>query len=234
MPRSWEDTFDDVKKRNEGVRRKMFVDAIKEKVPALDPDLAFLTPEEVLEAMKNNPLIENYHQRLIEEYEPEKREIGLLFPDADRKPWTPGETTALSYRHLYASLRNLKMEERVSLFAISPLLGIVPREWFDSMPMYDASGMQSFMVRRRGLSWNADVFKEVIDRSAAMVAEFLKKHKDKCDVWHVIYRGPSVHQRIFEEALEMYPTPIWPHKTRKSLADSYLQMRQILSEIGEG
>ena len=233
MPESWEDTFDEVKRKNENVRRKMFIEALLEKIPAIDPDLAFLTPAEILKAMDENETIRNYHKRVLEDFEPRKKEIGLLFPDAERKPWTRDKTVALSYRHLFTSMKNLKMEEDVAIYTMSPLLGIVPEEWYDSMPMYDSSGTQSFMVRRRGLEWSSDQFKEIIDRSAAIVSKFLDKNHESCSTWHVIYRAPSVHQRIFEAAMDINPVPIWPHKTRKSLAKSYLQMRKILSEIKE-
>jgi len=233
MPHAWEDTFDEAKRKNENVRRKMFIEALREKIPAIDPDLAFLTPKEILIAMDENDTIRKYHESLLTEFEPQKKDIGILFPDAERKPWTKDDTVALSYRHLFTSLKNLNMEESVAIYTISPLLGIVPREWYDSMPMYDSSGTQSFMVRRRGLEWSSDDFKKVIDKAATIVAEFMKRTHESCSTWHVIYRSPSVHQRIFEAAMDMNPVPVWPHKTRKSLAKSYLQMREILKDIKE-
>ena len=234
MPRAWEDTFDEVKKKNEDVRRKMFVDSIREKVPAIDPDLAFLTPGEVLDAMKNNDIITGYHKKLQSDYQAPEREIGLLFPDADRKPWTHGVTSALSYRNLHMSLKNLQMTDKVAVYTVSPVLGIVPMDWYDSMPMYDSGGIQSFMVRRRGLPWNPDEFRSVINLAGEIVSEFLGKHHETCGKWHIMYRDPSVHQRIFEAAMDIRPLPVWPHKTKKSLSDSYLQMKKILTEIRDG
>jgi predicted RNA-binding protein len=211
----------------------MFIDAIREKIPAIDPELAFLTPTEILHAMHEVPAISTYHEKLGS-YEAPEKEIALLFPDADRKPWTSGKTTALIYRNLHTSIKNLKLADRLEVFTISPVLGIIPMEWYDDMPMYDGSGSQSFMVRRRGLSWNVDDFKEIISRSADLLVEFLEKNHGKFGKWHVVYRDPSVHQRIFQNAMEKKPFAIWPHTSKKSLADSYLSMRTIMKEISEG
>jgi len=233
MAPAWEDTFDEAQKKTEDTRRKMFIDALREKTPAVDPELAFLTPTEILEAMKSVPSITDFHKRLDEYVSPQK-EVAILYPDADRKPWTAGKTTALIYRNLHTSIKNLKLADRISVFTISPILGIVPMEWYDEMPMYDASGAQSFMVRRRGLSWNIDHFKEVISRSADLMVKFLQKNHGNFSKWHIIYRDPSVHQRIFSNAMEKQTFPIWPHTSKKSLADSYLSMRTIMKEIAEG
>lgn len=229
----WEDTYDQAQKKTEDTRRKMFIDSMREKVPAIDPDLAFLTPTEIVQAFKDNQSIMEYHNRLSEYRSPEK-EIGILFPDAERKPWTRGVTTALTYRNLFTSIKNLKLEDRVGIYTISPVLGVVPEEWFDDMPMYDSSGSQSFMVRRRGLSWNQEDFKDVISRSADLLVDFLSGNHERVGKWHVIYRIPSVHERIFQKAMEKQPFAIWPHTSKKSLADSYLNMRSILKEISEG
>jgi predicted RNA-binding protein len=233
MAPAWEDTFDEAQKRTEDTRRKMFIDAIREKIPAIDPDLAYLTPTEILQAMKAEPVITEFHKRL-EVYEAPEKDLAILFPDADRKPWTSGKTTALIYRNLHTSIKNLNIADRIEVFTISPVLGIVPMEWYDDMPMYDGSGAQSFMVRRRGLSWNVEDFKEVISRSADLMIGFLEKNYEKFQKWHVIYRDPSVHQRIFQNAMEKKPLGIWPHTSKKSLADSYLSMRTIMKEISEG
>lgn len=232
MTPAWEETYDEAQRKTEDTRRKMFIDSIREKIPAVDPDLAFLTPEEILQAMKSNPVILEYFER-IENYEAPEKELALLYPDADRKPWTKGKTDALIYRNLHTAIKNLKLEDRITIFTISPLLGVVPMEWYDDIPMYDASGSQSFMVRRRGLSWDQDKFREVIQRSAEILDAFLAKNHERMGTWHIVYRDPSVHKRIFETAMDIQPRAIWPHKTRKSLADSYLAIRNIMKEIVE-
>jgi predicted RNA-binding protein len=232
MTPAWEETFDEAQKKTEDTRRKMFIDSIREKIPAIDPDLAFLTPVEILDAMTNNPVILDYHRKL-ESYEAPEKELALLYPDADRKPWTNGKTDALIYRNLHTSIKNLKLADRVHIFTISPLLGVVPMEWYDEMPMYDASGSQSFMVRRRGLSWDQEIFRDVIQKSGELLESFLSRNHERMGTWHVIYRDPSVHKRIFETSMDIQPRSIWPHKTRKSLADSYLAIRNIMKEIVE-
>ncbi|MBN1540348.1 MAG: hypothetical protein JW939_09410, partial [Candidatus Thermoplasmatota archaeon] len=161
-------------------------------------------------------------------------ENALLFPDTDHKPWTKGRTDALSYRNLHTSLKNLELEDRVHVFTVSPLLGIVPMEWYEAMPMYDCSGVQSFMVKRRGLTWNIEDFKRVVSRSADILVDFLGKNHSRYSKWHIIYREPSVHQRIFENAMEKQTFPIWPHSSKRSLADSYLTVRSMMKEISEG
>lgn len=233
MTPAWEDTFDEAQKKTEDTRRKMFMDSVREKIPAIDPELAFLTPGEILEAMASDQVIIKYLERLST-YETPEKEIGLLYPDTDRKPWTKGKTDALIYRNLHTSMKNLKMEDRVGVFTISPLLGVVPMEWYDEMPMYDASGSQSFMVRRRGFLWDQDAFRQVIIKAGGILNDFLSRNHERIGTWHVIFRNPSVHKRIFETAMDMKPRSIWPHPTKKSLADSYLAIRNIMKEISEG
>ncbi len=87
MVRAWEDTFDEAQRRTEDVRRKMFTDSIKERVPSVDPLLVFMTPTEVLKAMNEDPRIRAYHKKLGG-YRHKGGDIALLYPDADRKPWT--------------------------------------------------------------------------------------------------------------------------------------------------
>ncbi|MBN1389252.1 MAG: DUF5591 domain-containing protein [Candidatus Thermoplasmatota archaeon] len=229
----WEDTFDAAQKRTEDTRRKMFIDSIREKIPAIDPSLAFLTPTEVADAMVSNETIVAYHDRL-KGYEAPGGDLALLFPDTDHKPWTKGGTDALSYRNLHTSLKNLNLEERIHLFTISPMLGIVPSEWYGTMPMYDCSGVQSFMVKRRGLTWNADDFRRVVSMSADLMVDFLRRNHSRYSRWHIIYRDPSVHQRILESVMDKQPFSIWPHTSKRSLADSYLTIRSIIKEISEG
>ncbi|MFO8051511.1 MAG: hypothetical protein R6V01_07420 [Thermoplasmatota archaeon] len=233
MPPSWEDTYDEAQKKTEDTRRKMFIDAVREKIPAIDPDLAFLTPTEILQAQRFDPRIMEYHER-IRDYVGEGKRIGLLFPDADRKPWSKDKTDSLIYRNLFTSLKNLKVEDQVAIYTISPVLGVVPREWYEEIPMYDGSGALSFMVRRRGLSWNPDDFRVVISNAADILVDFLEKNHERCEKWHVLFRSPSVHKRIFEVAMDKKPFPIWPHPSKKSLSDSYLKMRTTLKEIFEG
>ncbi len=232
MAEAWEDTFDEVKRKNENLKRKRIIDGIREKVPAVDPDLVFLTPREILDGMNDNPTVMEFHRKLLEEYECPKRRIGLLFPASDRIPWTKG-TDALIYRNLYASLKKLELEDEVALFSISPLLGVVPWEWYETMPMYEASGAASFLVRRRGLTWNAEEFREVIKRAGGILNGFLVKNHDRCQKWHIIYRTPSVHERILGSSNDIEPFSVWPHTTKKSLADSYLNMRKLLEDIKE-
>ena len=232
MAEVWEDTFDEVKRKNEDLKRKRIIDGIREKVPAVDQNLVFLTPREILEGMKENPTIKEFYRKLLEEYECPKRRIGLLFPASDRVPWTKA-TDALIYRNLYASLKKLELEDEVALFSVSPLLGVVPWEWYDTMPMYEASGAASFLVRRRGLGWNAEEFREVIRRAGEILNGFLVRNHDRCEKWHIIYRTPSVHERILGTSNDIQPFPIWPHTTKKSLAESYLKMRKLLEDIKE-
>jgi hypothetical protein len=232
MTPAWEETFDEAQKKTEDTRRKMFIDSIREKIPAIDPDLTFLTPDELIQAMNENPIVLDYFKRL-DDYDAPEKELGILYPDADRKPWTKGSTDALIYRNLHTSIKNLKIEDRISIYTISPLLGVVPMEWYDDMPMYDASGAQSFMVRRRGLSWDQEKFRQVIQKSAEKLDSFLSRNHEKVKTWHVVFRDPSVHKRIFETAMDIQPRAVWAHKTRKSLADSYLAIRNIMKEIVE-
>lgn len=230
MADNWEDTYDSAQKRTEDTRRKMFSDALREKVPALDNSLIFMTPSEVLSAMNRNLIIKDYHARL-KNYEPKEMEIALLFPDAERKPWTRGKTNALIYRNLYTALKSTGLEGKVAIFTLSPVLGVVPEEWYDAMPMYDSSGLQSFMVKRRGLPWNPEDFRKVIDISGGILMEFMERNHKRFGSWHAVFQVPSVHQRMLEVSLDRRPLPVWTHPSRKSLSDSYTHVKELLKGI---
>ncbi len=231
MAQSWEDTYDEARRKSLDTKRIMIIRNIKEKVPDVDPDLVFLTPTELLKAMDDNQVVTSFHRRLLNEYECPERRYGLLFPDAERMPWLKGSTTAQIYRNLYTSLKNLELEEDVALFSISPLLGVIPSEWYEGMPIYDSSGAASFMVRRRGLAWNAEDFRAVISRAAEILVAFLERNHPRCGSWHIIYRKDSIHQRIFQIAQERRPFSVWPHVSKKSLAVSYLKVKELVGEL---
>lgn len=227
----WEDRFDEMTRRSEDVRRKMFVDAIREKNPQIDPTMVYLTPGEVMRAMESNERTIACREAIAKEFAPSGKAIALIFPDSERKPWTKGSTESLSFRNLYAALRSLNLEGEIEVFALSPMIGLVPERYFTSMPMYETSGLQSFMVKRRGLPWNQDDFKGVISRSSVHVGGFLAKHHSSYKEWHAIYRIPSIHERVIESVMESSPYPLWKHTSKKPLSDSYLEVRKIIEGL---
>jgi len=227
----WEDRFDEITRRSEDVRRKMFIDSIREKNPSVDPTMVYLTPGEVLRAIDAEERIARCRSEIRSTNSPSGRKTALIYPDSERKPWTRGTTESLSYRNLFAALRNLNLESEIEVFALSPLLGIVPEGHFQTMPMYESSGLQSFMVKRRGLPWNQEDFKSVIARSSAIVSEFLKMHHGDFSEWHAVYRIPSIHERILQTVLDADPLPIWKHGSKRSLSESYLDVRKTIDGL---
>lgn len=227
----WEDRFDEITRKSEDVRRKMFVDSIREKNQHIDPTMVYLTPGEILRAMDSDERIIACREAIRKEFTPSGKGIALIFPDSERKPWTKGSTESLSFRNLYAALKNLNLEGGIEVFALSPMMGIVPESFFKSMPMYETSGLQSFMVKRRGLPWNQEDFKGVISKAAVHVGEFLSNHRSAYAEWHAIYRIPSIHERIIEAVLDSSPQPLWKHASKKPLSESYLEVRKIVEGL---
>jgi len=227
----WEDRFDEIRTKNEDVRRKMFIDAIREKNPAIDPGLVYLTPAEVIRAMESERRVREFSRRVIDDYSPPEGRVALLFPDVERKPWTRGSTEALAYRNLFASLKNLGLSDRIEVLTMSPVLGIVPERYFDSMPMYESSGLASFMVQRRGLAWSQEDFRTVIAKARDLSLEFMERFRGSFGSWHAVFRVPSIHQRLVQEIVEAKGYPIWTHPSKRSLAESYLDMKKIVGEV---
>lgn len=227
----WEDRFDEMSRKTEDVRRKMFIDALREKNPAIDPRLAMLTPAEVLEAARSDREMNDFIQRISSDYSPPDGRVALIYPDSERKPWTRGSTDALSYRNLYTALKSLGLNDRIELFALSPVAGLIPEAYFGDMPMYESSGLSSFMVKRRGLTWSQEDFKAVIDLASDRCIRFLEQNHSGFGAWHAIYRAPSVHERIIQEIMNKRPFPIWTYTSKKSLSDTYLEVRKLVDNM---
>ena len=217
--------------KTEGVRRKRFTDEVRTKIPGITPELCLFTPTEVRNAIKGNQEVISWHKWVTEEYTPPKKEIALLFPDMDRKPWTKDKTTDHTYKNLYIALKSLNLEKRVHILTVSTVLGIIPEERFEDMPLYDSSGMFSWSVRQKGLEWDAMVFKEVLMDLGTIVSRYVQKNKDNYTKWVAIYRAPSVQQRIIEYAYDLAPFKLEQLKTKKPLSSQYTILKDMLKKI---
>lgn len=217
--------------RNKEMRYKRFHEDVLERIPGIAPEACFFTPYEVQQAVENYQPALDWHKWLLEEYEPPKNKVALLYPDSDRKPWVRGETTDRTYKYLYISLKSLKLLDKVQVFTVSSLLGIVPMEKYAEMPLYDTSGLFSWSVRKRGLEWDAQVFKDTLQTLGGIVSTFIEKHQDKYDKWVALYRTPSIHERIVENAYDIRPFPLVKKTQKKPLSKSYSLIKDLLKDI---
>lgn len=225
------DDADAALERTEAARRKRFYETSVELVPGVPEDMCFYDPAEVLEGLQSNEVALNWHKYMLEEYEPEPNKYAIIFPETDRKPWTKGNTVDRAYKNLYISLKTLKLEGKVQVFTISNLLGVIAREDYDKMPLYDASGLYSWSVRQKGLTWDLDAFRHCLDIIASILCEFVHKHKDKYEEWHVLYRTPSIQERVMEHTTDINPFPYQMHKFKKPIASSYSLIKDQLKGL---
>ena len=125
----------------------------------------------------------------------------------------------------------MNLEKRVHVLAVSTLLGIVPEEHFDDMPLYDSSGMFSWAVRQKGLEWDAQVFSQVLQDLGAIVSAYVQKNKDNYTKWVFVYRTPSVQERVIEYAYALTPFKLEQMKTKKPLSSQYSILKDMLKKI---
>ncbi len=217
--------------RTNEMRYKRFYENSKEIIPTLERDLCFFTPREVLTGMDENKTVTEWHKWLLEEYVPPKKEIALLFPDSERKPWIKDETNDRTYKNLHIAIKSLKLEDRIHVLSVSTILGIVPQERFTDMPIYETGGMFSWSVKKRGLEWDVLAFRDALARLGGIVSKYIEKNEGGYQKIVSIYRTPSVHERILEIAYDTRPFKVEKLKTKKPLAKSYSALKDMLKTI---
>jgi predicted RNA-binding protein len=216
--------------RTKELRYKRFYESSKELTPRLDRELCFFTPREVMDALNGHPVVKEWQKWLLDEFVPPEREIAILFPDSERKPWTRDETSDRTYKNLHIAIKSLKLEERVHILSVSTLLGIIPEERFTDMPMYETGGMFSWSVKKRGLDWDAMAFRDALARLGEMVSHYLDKHGGSYQKVVAIYRTPSVHERIVANAYDIKPFKLVKSPTKKPLSKSYSDLKDMLKK----
>jgi predicted RNA-binding protein len=213
------------------IRYKRFHENSLELIPGLTREMCFFSPKEVLAGLDENQVVKDWHKWLLEEYTPPKKEVALLFPDSERKPWVRDETSDRSYKNLHIAFKSLDLYDRVHVLSVSTLLGIVPEERFADMPLYETGGMFSWSVRKRGMEWDPIAFKEVLRRLGEIIARYLEKHEGNYQKIVAIYRTPSVHERIVDNAYDIRPFKLEKLKSKKPLAKSYSALKDMLKTI---
>lgn len=205
--------------------------SILERFPTFDPERIYLTPEEVLRALNEDEEIRAFIKRCHEEHSPGAR-VGLLFPDSNYKPLTE-ETPDKALRNLYTAVRNLKCEDEVAIYILSPMLGIIPPALIPQTPNVEFSGLFSYQVRRRSLPWNAEAFRKVLDMTAENVESFLRSHAGDHSRWYAIIRKGSIEDRIFVRIgfEERFGGRVLYE--RRPLSSSYLETRRLLAQVLE-
>jgi predicted RNA-binding protein len=217
--------------RNKEMRYNRFFTDAKENMPGLTRELCFFTPREILTGIESNKIVTDWHKWVLNDYDPPKKEIALLFPDSERKPWIEGETSDRSYKNLYIARKSLDLYSRIHILSVSTVFGIIPEERFADMPIYDSAGMFSWSVKKRSLEWDPMSFKDALMKLGEIVSAYLAKNKDKYDKVVAIYRTPSVHERIVENAYDVEPFKLEKLKTKKPIARSYSALKDMLKTV---
>ena len=218
-------------KRTEDARRERFFERSQEMVPDITKEMCFYDPREVLTAIQENEAVQKWKKFILEEYEPKPNEYALLFPDTERKPWVRGETKDRAYKNLYLSLKTLKLQDRVTVFTLSDLLGIIPSEEYGSMPLYDVTGNYRWAVRQRGLNFDGEAFRMSLDLLGDIVSEFVNKHQGQFEQWHAFYRTPSIQERVINHAMDTNPFKLHIHVVKKPIASSYTLVKNSLKDM---
>ncbi|MCD6383788.1 MAG: hypothetical protein J7L88_04945 [Thermoplasmata archaeon] len=207
--------------------------SILERFPQFDPDRIYLTPGDVLYALKNDETVQEFIRLCSQGPEkPPRKHIGLIVPDSNYKPLDES-TPDKSLKNIYIALKNLKAREKVYLYILSPMLGLIPEDYIPRTPNVEFSGLYSYQVRRRSLPWDQNAFKEVLDLTAEVVGRYLVErlldHKD----WYVILKKNSLEERIFARIMELHSLPIHFKYIKRPLSSSYLEAREIIKGILE-
>lgn len=207
--------------------------SILERFPTFDPEKIYLTPGEVLKALEEDEEIKSF-LKMCREHPPTGagEGVGLLFPDSNYKPLTE-ESPDKALRNLYTAVKNLRCEDEVIIYILSPMLGIIPPAFIPKTPNVEFSGLFSYQVRRRSLPWNAEAFRKVLDRTAEQVESYLRSHARDHRAWYAIIKKGSIEERIFERVCFEGKFGIRILYEKRPLSSSYLETRGLLSRILE-
>lgn len=207
--------------------------SILERYPSFDPDRIYLTPEEVMKALEEDGEIKTF-MKMCQEHPPtgDGEGVGLLFPDSNYKPLTE-ESPDKALRNLYTAVKNLRCEDEVTIYILSPMLGIIPPPLIPKTPNVEFSGLFSYQVRRRNLPWNAEAFRKVLDRTAESVESYLLSHSADHRWWYAIIKKGSIEERIFERVGFERKFGGRVLYEKRPLSGSYLETRRLIAQILE-
>jgi hypothetical protein len=119
----------------------------------------------------------------------------------------------------------------MQVLSVSTIFGVVPEERFEDMPLYESGGMFSWSVKKRGLEWDPMAFREVLAYLGKILSKFLEKHEGNYQKIVAIYRTPSVHERIIENAYDLRPFKLEKLTTKKPLSKSYSALKDMLKTV---
>lgn len=158
-PREVYDNFRErlLKRRQKGIERVQRLYP-EEALPGqtLESDMVLVTPGETEYALKNNPKILNWFEKMKNFKIPEQYKLVVLVPCAASKPW--GRLTAPGagryYRGYWDAIERLeesKRDELVYWVTISEPLGVIPQDHWNDFPIYDNPGLFKDPAMQSGL-----------------------------------------------------------------------------------
>jgi len=181
--------------------------------------LCFYNPREVYNALLYNKEIRKWLNFISNHYIPPKKEILLIYPCSNEKPYH----LSRSYKILFKTLNRLgEKRNKVHLMTISEPFGLVPEEFYGNKTpwhdwkndWYDCPGLFEWWCNKYFQPYEREYVEKSIEILSEYVAEFFKKiKKQKCYSKIVAFvrtfssnlqiKHDHTHRRILERAAQI-------------------------------
>jgi archaeosine synthase len=173
--------------------------------------LILLNPQEVFEALTNNPEVKEWLVFISNHYTPPPRKILLIYPCTATKPYSKSQ----SYKSLFKTLSALgEKRKEIHLMTISEPFGLVPEEFYGRDWDYECPGLFEWWCRGNGQPFSKGMLNKCIEILANYTAEFFKKVQRDGRYSKIIAfvrtytsrlekRNDHTHRRIIERAAKI-------------------------------
>lgn len=149
---------------------------------SIKKSLCFYNPQEVYNGLLRNKEIKNWLTFISNHYIPPKRELLLIYPCSNEKPYH----LSRSYKILFRTLNRLgEKREKIHLMTISEPFGLVPEEFYGKKTKwhdwrndwYDCPGLFEWWCNKYSQPYDKEYVEKSIEILSQYIAKFFKKVK---------------------------------------------------------
>lgn len=133
--------------------------------------------------------VKEYHNFIINDWEPPQSPISLFLPCSNNKPIS----SSFMQKKIRSIVRNMGLDEDVSIFIVSEPLGIIPQ----SFELFYPAAHYDFPPEKVQHGKNYEKYRDI-------VKEGIKKITAKSERY--IYSLPKTHKEVFEDSLSSLPS----------------------------
>jgi len=143
------------------------------------PAIILVSPEEVLEALRNSGPIRDWLEFIAHDYEPpEGKRLLLLYPCSSIKPYSASRL----YRTLYSTLEKLgPLRNEIHVISVSEPFGLVPEDLYgkmDALGWYECPALFRWWCQKHKVPYRPEVVRECLSILANYVAAYFSRTRD--------------------------------------------------------